>query len=122
MYQYGNDCGRMSSDLRFSMRKPGGANADKCRSRVGGQYVEVDDLWSFMASDGHDPCGWPFVECLPTCSLPSNPAVRGWAVKSDGYVYQSSSSTLKIGCVDGACSAPSLPMKDPKVANKIGAM
>lgn len=125
MYQHANKCDRMSSDYRYSMRKPGGTAADKCRSRVGGQYVAVDDLWSFMASERHDPCGWPFLECVPDCSLPSNPSLKNWHAKTDGYVY--TTDNKPVGCLNAACTHPTQPsyntsLRDPKIANKIGAM
>eukprot|EP00775_Hariotina_reticulata_P003979 gene3979-4232_t len=142
MYIHGNKCHRMSGDIRLSMllspnaplptwRSDQGPEADKCSSRLGtGQYVEVEDLWSFMASDSHDPCGWPFIECVPECSLPSDPTAKGWrADDNDGYVYDDGAG-LPVGCVSGdaaACLNPADPanakiMKRPQLANKIGAI
>jgi hypothetical protein len=141
MYLHGNKCHRMAGDLRLSMllspyaaldtwRSSQGPEADKCSSRLGtGQYVEVEDLWSFMASEEHDPCGWPFIECVSDCSLPSDPTAKGWSVNdNDGYVYDAGG--LPVGCVSGdaaACLDPAAPenakiMKRPQVANKIGAL
>eukprot|EP00879_Flechtneria_rotunda_P001495 GHRR01001651.1.p1 GENE.GHRR01001651.1~~GHRR01001651.1.p1 ORF type:complete len:2452 (+),score=566.03 GHRR01001651.1:3588-10943(+) len=124
MYTYGNQCDKISDDMRLSQRMPGGAEADKCASRVGGQYVKVDDLWTFMASEDHDPCGWPFIECQDKCSLPSNLASKGWAVHS-GYVYDSTNTP--VGCLNnGTCLTDSAQqvkvMRDPKVANQIAAI
>lgn len=133
MYLYANKCDRYSNDLRLSQRDvsrnnalaqcgtltecSGAHPADKCASRVGGQYVSVDDVWSFVESDNHDPCSWPFVECVAGCSLPSDPTVKSWTTNStDGIVY---SGTQKVGCIGSNCT---YAMKDPKVANKIAAM
>jgi hypothetical protein len=124
LYTYANRCEKMSKDLRLSPRA--GAEEDKCASRIVQQYVEVDDLWGFMASDQHDPCGWPFVECVPDCSLPSNPASRGWWVNpTDNAVYDRENGNL-VRCVGDKCPSGPVPdsnvMKDPRIANQIAAM
>lgn len=140
LYTHANDCHRMSRDMRLSMfRTPQGLTpettneywpeADKCTSRVGtGPYVAVDDLWGFMASEEHDPCGWPFVECVADCSLPSLPSTRGWAVNAtDGLVYD---GPVPVGCLNpatctdavGHASEYAQLMRDPRTANHIGAM
>lgn len=113
----------MSGALRLSLRT--GAEEDKCASRLVKQYVEVDDLWGFMASEQHDPCGWPFQECIADCSLPSNPASRGWSVNSsNNAVYDRENGMVR--CMGSLCpsgpSADASVMKDPSLANQVAAM
>jgi hypothetical protein len=121
LYSYANKCDSMSSDMRLSLRT--GAEEDKCSSLVAQQYVEVDDLWGFMASERHDPCGWPFVECVSDCSLPSNPASRSWWINpADDMVYDSVNGNL-IRCMGSNCPAGDAgSMKNPRSANQIAAM
>lgn len=119
LYAYGNQCDRMSGDMRLSLRA--GAEQDKCASRVFKKYVEKEDLWSLMYSEQHDPCGWPFVECVADCSLPSNPAAKGWTENTtNNMVYD---GTNVVGCTNPPCDLASTRlMRRPSVANQIAAM
>lgn len=119
MYTYVNNCTDISSDLRLTNFT--GTSMDKCTTQAGlpGQLlVEADDLWSAMVSHQHDPCGWPFLECVADCSLPSDVTSKGWTVNANGTVMDGSKSR-PVGCGDNQCDKL---MQDPKDANLIGAM
>lgn len=127
LYTYINQCSAWSRDMRLSDRSPGGPGFDKCSNRLG-RYAVADDLWSAMASYQHEPCGWPFVECVADCSLPS--ALKtGWQVDS-GTVIDTNTVDNQVnrpvGCTTGQvadCDPNAQPfMKDPKTTNKIHAM
>ncbi|KAF8061903.1 EGF1 [Scenedesmus sp. PABB004] len=120
LYAYANACDRAGAEGRLTPRA--GADADKCAARVGGQYAAADDLWSAMASPRHDPCGWPFVECVADCSLPSDPARRGWSVNAtDGLVRDGGGDV--VGCVNATtCASDPRRMRDPSAANRIAAI
>jgi len=121
LYTHANRCERMSEDMRLTRRV--GADTDKCGARVAGQYVEVDDFWGAMASNNHDPCGWPFVECVADCSLPSNPASKGWYVNATSGLVHTSANEV-VGCSDMTNCSTANPhrMRDPRIANQIAAM
>jgi hypothetical protein len=119
MYTHVNDCDYMSSDMRLT--NPLGTPAfDKCAlepTTNNDKLVKADDLWSAVVSYQHDPCGWPFVECVPDCSLPSDPTSKSWKVAANGTVLDASNAV--VGCTTADCSKV---MQDPRDANLIGAM
>lgn len=123
LYTHVNKCAGMSNDMRLT-DLAGGPGADKCMTTLGannGRLVAADDLWSAIVSYEHDPCGWPFVECVADCSLPSDIAGKGWTEDAQGQVKDSSAIVGK--CSNAACDgAQDTPMLHPRVANQIGAM
>lgn len=135
LYTHANDCQDMPSDMRLSNSVPGGS--DKCDLVVGGggtggtfvpgakngTFVAADDFWAAVVSYEHDPCGWPFMECVADCSLPSDISTKGWTVSAVNQSVMDPNLGLPVGCTDpgSPCSTQKV-MKDPKVANLIGAM
>jgi hypothetical protein len=125
LYTQSNSCSNMGSDMRLSGGVPGGPAQEKCSSlllNAGDKLVKADDFWTAVASPEHDPCGWPFMECVADCSLPSNPAAKSWTVAANGSVMDPALQ-LPVGCTDSGtdCSTQQV-MKDPRVANQIAAM
>lgn len=124
LYSGINECEFMSSDMRLSAAIAGGPPSDKCAAPAwqdGGQAVRADDFWSAVVSHEHDPCGWPFSECVADCSLPSDISTKaGWSVAANGTVLDASKSR-PVGCTDQGCAAADM-MQDPRIANQIAAM
>jgi hypothetical protein len=120
LYAHANGCSRYSPDMRLSTY-PNGPGVHKCsKLQVGSRYAQADDLWGAMSSTEHDPCGWPFLECIADCSLPSNPAAKGWSVNGAGEVWDPVQSKV-VGCTDTPC-VEAKKMRDPRSANRIAAM
>jgi hypothetical protein len=123
LYTHVNECQQMSNDLRLT-DLPGGPGVEKCvtQDADGDKVVKADDLWSAIVSYEHDPCGWPFLECVADCSLPSNIASKGWTEDPVTNNVRNASNHV-VGCFNSpTCSGSDRPMKHPRIANQIGAM
>lgn len=125
LYTHVNECDNVSNDMRLT-DLPGGPGTDKCvtQSISGDKTVKADDLWSAVVSYEHDPCGWPFVECVADCSLPSNIANKIWTAVAGTNRLKDGSDRF-VGCINSPtdCSDPQdRPMLHPRVANQIAAM
>lgn len=110
LYIQRSGCRQFSRDVRLSAYTSGGPGSEKCSKRIFDRYAQADDLWSAVASNEHDPCGWPFLQCTEDCSLPSDPTRKGWYVAGDGTVR------------NGSNAACSMDMHDPRSANRVTAM